>query len=136
MATFVYDKARDAFLNGLINWGTDDIRATLVKATYVPSQAADQFYSSVAGGDRIAVMAASLTTKTSVGGVADCDDATYAAVTSASAVVAAVIYKFNASDAAARLIAYIDNAVGLPVTPNGGDMTISWDNGANKLFKL
>jgi hypothetical protein len=24
----------------------------------------------------------------------------------------------------------------LPITPNGGDITIQWDNGANKIFKL
>lgn len=34
------------------------------------------------------------------------------------------------------LIAYIDTATGLPVTPNGGDITIAWDSGANKIFKL
>jgi hypothetical protein len=31
---------------------------------------------------------------------------------------------------------YIDAATGLPLTPNGGDVTIQWDNGANKIFKL
>jgi hypothetical protein len=25
---------------------------------------------------------------------------------------------------------------GLPVTPNGGNITVTWDNGANKIFKL
>jgi hypothetical protein len=34
------------------------------------------------------------------------------------------------------LIAYIDTATGLPVTPNGGDITIAWDSGANRIFKL
>jgi len=34
------------------------------------------------------------------------------------------------------LIAYIDTATGLAVTPNGGDITIAWDSGANKIFKL
>ena len=38
--------------------------------------------------------------------------------------------------AAQRVIAFIDTATGLPVTPNGGDITITWDNGANKIFKL
>lgn len=27
-------------------------------------------------------------------------------------------------------------AAGLPVTPNGGDITVAWDNGANRIFKL
>lgn len=34
------------------------------------------------------------------------------------------------------LIAFIDTATGLPVTPNGGDITVAWDSGANKIFKL
>jgi hypothetical protein len=34
------------------------------------------------------------------------------------------------------LIAYIDTATGLPVTPGGGDIDITWDNGSNKIFKL
>jgi hypothetical protein len=25
---------------------------------------------------------------------------------------------------------------GLPVTPNGGNIVVTWDNGANKIFKL
>ena len=34
------------------------------------------------------------------------------------------------------LVAYIDGATGLPVTPNTGDIGIAWDSGANKIFKL
>jgi len=34
------------------------------------------------------------------------------------------------------LIAFIDTATNLPVTPNGGDIIVAWDNGANKIFKL
>jgi hypothetical protein len=40
------------------------------------------------------------------------------------------------SAATNRLIAYIDTATGLPVTPNGANITAVWDNGANKIFKL
>ncbi len=35
-----------------------------------------------------------------------------------------------------RLVAYIDSATGLPVIPNGGDITITWDSGANRIFAL
>jgi hypothetical protein len=34
------------------------------------------------------------------------------------------------------LIARIDTATGLPVTPNGGDITVQWDAGADKIFTL
>ena len=33
-------------------------------------------------------------------------------------------------------INFIDTATGLPITPNGGDIIVTWDNGANKIFKL
>ena len=35
-----------------------------------------------------------------------------------------------------KLIAYIDTATGLDVTPNGSDITITWDSGASKIFSL
>ena len=34
------------------------------------------------------------------------------------------------------LIANIDVATGLPITPSGGDIIVQWDTGANKIFKL
>jgi len=46
------------------------------------------------------------------------------------------IYQHTGVDATSRLIANIDSATGLPFTPNGGDATITWDSGANKIFKL
>ena len=42
------------------------------------------------------------------------------------------------ADATARLVAYIDTPTsGLPFTPAAGQtVNITWDNGANKIFKL
>ena len=51
-------------------------------------------------------------------------------------VEALVIYQDSGVSATSRLIAYIDTATGLPVTPNGGNITVTWDNGANRIFKL
>lgn len=34
------------------------------------------------------------------------------------------------------LVVYIDTATGLPITPNGGDIIVTWDNGTNKIFKV
>lgn len=44
----------------------------------------------------------------------------------------------DVADTAKRLIAFVDqtSGVALPITPNGGDIIITWDNGANKIFKL
>jgi hypothetical protein len=50
--------------------------------------------------------------------------------------VAAVTGGADVAASAQRVIAFLDTASNLPVTPNGGDITVSWDNGSNKIFKL
>lgn len=136
MANALYDTGRNAFLNGSINWTTDDIRVALVdSADYTVSLAAHAFLSDVPAAARVAVMPASMPGKSATAGVADANDVTLTAVTGDQS-EALVVYKYNAADTAAQLIAYIDTATGLPVLPNGGNITVAWDNGVNKIFKL
>jgi hypothetical protein len=61
-------------------------------------------------------------------GTFDGTDLTYVAVTG-NTVEALVIYRHNATaNTTWRLVVYLDTGVtGLPVTPNGGDITITWD---------
>lgn len=135
MANRLYDKGRQGFLDGSIDWDTDDIRAILVDgADYTPDTAAHQFLSSIPAAAREEV-SSSLTTKTVVDGVADAADVTFTAA-AGDPCEYIVLYKHTGSDATARLIALIDTATGLPVTLNGGDIVVQWDNGANKIFKL
>jgi hypothetical protein len=47
-----------------------------------------------------------------------------------------VIYQDTGVEGTSRLIGYYDVATGLPITPNGGDVTVTLDNGANKIFAL
>ena len=47
-----------------------------------------------------------------------------------------MIYVDTGTEATSPLIAYIDTATGLPITPNGGDIIVTWDNGTNKIFKV
>ena len=67
--------------------------------------------------------------------MADAADITHTAVSGAS-VESIEVYKDSGVESTSRLIANIDTATGLPVTPNGGDITVAWDNGVNKIFKL
>lgn len=136
MASALYGKGREGFLDGSIDWDTDDVRAVLTDTgTYTVSIDVDTYLSDVTAGARIAVSAA-LSSKTVTLGVADAADVTFSAVTGAS-IEAIVIYKHTGTASTSRLICYIDTAsAGLPVTPNGGDITVTWDNGANKIFKL
>jgi hypothetical protein len=44
----------------------------------------------------------------------------------------------DVADSAKRVICLMDTSTGvtLPITPNGGDIVVTWDNGTNKIFGL
>lgn len=135
MANSLYDKARERFLSAQLNWSTDTIKAVLVDtAVYTPSLAAHEYLSDISGSSRIATSGA-FTGKTIAGGAADANDVTFTSVSGAS-IEAVVLYKDTGVEGTSPLIAYIDVATGLPITPNGGDIIVTWDNGTNKIFRL
>lgn len=82
------------------------------------------------------VATATLASKTTTAGVLDAGDVTFTAVAAGAACDMVLLYKDTGVAGTSRLIAKIDSATGLPVTPNGGDILVAWDNGANKIFKL
>lgn len=134
MANAMFDPGREGFLDGSIDWDTDDTRAMLVLSSYTFS-AAHKFITDLGAVDN--GRTAALGGKTVTSGVADANDTTLAA-TAATASKAIVVFKHTGADATARLIAYIDTPTsGLPFTPAAGQtVNIAWDNGANKIFKL
>ena len=135
MANALFDKARQRFLEGQFNWNTDTIKAVLVDTgTYTVNLSAHEFLSDIGTGARISTSGA-FTGKATTGGAADANDMTFTSVTGAS-IEAIVLYKDTGTDATSPLIAFIDTATGLPITPNGGDIIVTWDNGPNKIFKL
>jgi len=143
MANALFDLGRQGFLDGSIDWDTAVIKVALVRG-YTVNLATHQFVSDVttAGGTLVSTTAA-LSGKTVAAGVADAADTVFAAVASGAACPNLIVYQSSAvtggADVAAsaqRLIAYIDTATGLPITPNGGDINVAWDNGASKIFKL
>lgn len=135
MANALYDKGRESFLRGEISWNSDDIKVVLCDlADYTQDLANDQFLSDIPVAARVATTP-NLTAKTTTDGVADAADATFSLVTGDQS-EAIVIYQDTGVEATSRLIAFIDTATGLPVTPNGGDITVQFDNGSNKIFKL
>lgn len=133
MANALYDKGRQGFLDGSIDWDTDDIRIALLSAAYTPDLANHQFVSDLGAG--IVARSGALSGRTATNGIADHAAVTIPAVAGAQ-IARYAYYKYNAADNAARLICLIDTATNLPMTPNGGDITITPDPGSNKLFKL
>jgi hypothetical protein len=135
MANALYDAGRNAFLTGGISWTTDTIKIVVVdSADYTPNLATDDFLNDIPAVGRVAISGA-LTGKTAVAGVADANDVTLTAV-SGDSFEYIIGFKDTGTESTSNLIFFIDTAVGLPFTPNGGDVLIVWDDGANKIFKL
>lgn len=118
-----------------VDMAGDNIKVVLVDhGTDTPVPATDAFLSDIGAGARIAT-SGNLASKTTTGGVFDAADVTLTAVSGAS-VESLVIYKDTGTASTSSLIAFYDTGTGLPVTPNGGDITITWSNGASKIFAL
>lgn len=141
MANALFDPGREGFLAGEIAWGAATVKCSLLRG-YTFS-AAHKFVSDVTTASGVLVATVTLASKTVTSGVAGAANVTFSAVASGAAIPALLVYQSSAvtggADVAAtaqRLIAFIDTATGLPVTPNGGDITVTWDTGPNRIFKL
>lgn len=135
MANTLYDPARKRFLEGQVNWMTDTIKVLLVDTgAYTPQTATHEYLSDISSSARIAGPV-TLTSKSTAGGAADAADVTFTSVSGAS-IEAIIIYKDTSTESTSPLIAYIDTATGLPITPNGGDIIITWDKIINKIKYL
>jgi hypothetical protein len=138
MSNSLYDAARASFLTQGIHWINDTIKVYLVNtSSYSVNLAAHDFLDDVPSGARVAgpVTLGTSGTKSTTGGAADGPDITFSTVTG-STVQVILIEKDTGTESTSNLIAYIDSATGLPITPNGGDIIVTWDNGTNKIFRV
>lgn len=123
MANALYPKFKEACLQGNINMSSGTVKVALIDTGTYTYSAAHEFYSSVSG---VVGTPVALGTKTFTNGLFDAADATFTAVTGSTA-EAIIIYIDTGTAGTSRLIEYLDTgATGLPVTPNGGDITITW----------
>jgi hypothetical protein len=142
MANTFFGPAKEGFLKGEIDWDTAVIKVSLVRG-YTPNSA-HKFVSEVtAAGGTLHATSSALAGKSATNGVLDANDFTYTAVTTNASNHYLLVYQSSAvtggadvASSAQRLICYIDTGTNLPVVPNGGDVNIVWDNGANKIVAL
>lgn len=137
MANALYPKWKEALIQNSADSdvdgsGTTGVYAVLVDTGTYTYNSAHQYYSDLSG---IVGTEVELGTKTYTNGVLDAADITFSAV-SGSTVEAIVLFRKNAgANTTWRLIAYMDSGyTGLPVTPNGGDITVQWH--ASGIFAL
>lgn len=135
MANALYGLGRQQFLEGGIAILTNDIKLNFLDAAdYTVAIDTHDFLSDIPGAAIVAT-SGNFASKTSTLGVFDAADVTVNTVTG-DVFEAVGIYKDTGVSSTSPLIAYIDVATGLPFTPTGNNITVSWDNGANKIFKL
>jgi hypothetical protein len=140
MANSLYDLGREKFLRGERSWNNDAIKAVLTDhGTDTPNVTTDDFLDDISAGT-VATSPNNFSSKTTTSGVADAADLTstdaFSAVSGATCESLNLYYASGVASTSALLV-YIDTANStLPVTPNGGDIAVQWDAGANKIFKL
>lgn len=122
-------------VHSVIDFDTDDIRVILRDEGADALDLADQDLADILAGARIAV-SANLTSKT-VGtvaaGVFDHADEVFVAVSGAS-IESLDYYKHTGTESTSPLAFNIDSATGLPLTPNGGNIT--WSPHANGVLNV
>jgi hypothetical protein len=134
MANALYVKGKEHLLAGDIALVANTIKAVLVDATdYSVNLSTHDALDDIPSAARVAI--GTLSGKSVTNGVFDAADLLLPTVSGDSA-EAIVLYKDSGVESTSWLIAYIDTATGLPVTPNGGDITIQWDNGPNKILSI
>ena len=133
MANAVYPTYKGFILTAAANISLDQNDATngpfcsLVDTGVYTYSAAHDFFNDITGvvgtDQRITTPTVAAAT-----GLFDGDNLTYTAVTGNS-IEALVIYRKNAgANTTWKLVVYLDTSVtGLPLTPNGGDVTITWN---------
>lgn len=134
MASVVYKSAKQKFLSGTLDLTSLTLKAVLIDTADYTFSAAHDFLDDVPSGARVGTPQ-TLASKTVTDGVFDAADITFTSVTGDQC-EAIIIYEDSGSEATSDLICYIDTATGLPVTPNGGNINVAWDNGASKIFAL
>lgn len=134
MANALYDKAREEYLDGVLDWSSNNVKVVGVKSTYTFS-AAHTNLSQIAAGDRVST-SANLSGKTVTNGVADANDTVLPSVTNGVAIAALVLYNDTGVEATSRLICYIDTGTNIPITGNGGDVNVTWSSATERIFKL
>lgn len=130
MANAIYPKYKEALLGGAANSaitgsGTTGLFVALVDTGSYTYSAAHEFYSSLTG---VIGTDQEIANPTLTNGVVNGDDVTFPSVSGDQA-EALVLYRKNAgANTTWRLVAYLDTGqTGLPVTPNGGNIGITWN---------
>ena len=140
MANAVFNKFKEGVL------GADyDLTVATVKCAFVRGytfDATDEFVSDVTATGTINGTSAALTTKSITNGVFDADNTSITTTANATD-HGLLVFQSSAvgggGDVAAtaqRVIAWYDTGTGLPIQPGTGSVSVTWDDGTNRIVKI
>ena len=134
MSNQIYKQGIQGLISGGIDLDTDVIKIALVKS-YTPNITTHRWLSDLTGaGGVVAATSAAIGSVTVTDGVFDCADLSFIGVAAGAACQQLVFYKDTGVAGTSALIAVIDTATGLPVTPDGGNIAMVFDNTTNKII--
>lgn len=128
MASVLYPKFLEQLLQAGVDLSSVDVKVALVDSADYTYSATHEFLDDVSAG--VVATSANLGSKTFTGGVFDAADTSFTAVTGDPS-EALVVYVDSGTASTSRLICFIDTVAGgssLSVTPNGGDIDVTWDS--------
>lgn len=139
MVNSLYTPFRELLLSGGI-----DMRAAPLRVTAVNIDGPSGYtfninhvtMTSVPAGSRVVTVP--LTGITVTDGVFDANDVTLGSVQALAGGedIDAYLIHVDVSVGGGVLVAYLDTGTNLNVVPNGGNITLEWDNGANRIFRI
>ena len=121
MANAIYPKFKEAAHRGSVALATDVVKAILVDSSVYTYSAAHEFLSDVAS---VIATSAAVTGKTLTDGQFNCSDPVFTAVAAGGPHEYVIFFVDTGVAGTSELICFIDTATGLPVTPNGLDITV------------
>lgn len=127
MANAVYPKFKEALLDDLADIDVNDgtLKAALIDLADYTYSAAHDFWDDASAA--VVGTPQTIANTTVTAGLLDGDDVTFTAVVG-DPVEALILFLDTGTPATSRLVAFIDTGVtGLPVTPNGGNIAITWN---------
>lgn len=122
-------------LEAQLNWLSDPIYGILLDTAYYTFS---PNHASLADVDTNAFIQSSgvLQGRTSLDGAADAEDLSFSPILGGPIIRALILVRDGGTALNSKLIAYIDQAVNLPYTPDGRNIIVLWDNGPNRIFHI
>ena len=137
MSNAFYEKAAAKFGQALLSWtsGSGTLKVACIKNTHTEDLVNDEFWGDGPSADIVGSAVAIGSPSVGADGVFDGNDVVFPTLSGVQ-VGALIVFRDTGTPATSPLILWIDTMSGLPFTPNGTDVNVTWDNGSDKIARL